>query len=105
MTPDIYLYEMIQLSDCGHYRSRVWQWFQEGRLVKRTLIDEQFVSKIGGRMRQKPQATPRWPVFNLTKLRATMTFKNLFIEHERTPEVEEWIKEEVADQEGAISDY
>jgi len=38
--PDTYLYEMIQLSDCGNYRSRVWQWFQDGRLVRRTLIDE-----------------------------------------------------------------
>ena len=28
-----------------------------------------------------------------------MTFKNLFIDHERTPEVEEWIKEESAEQE------
>lgn len=28
-----------------------------------------------------------------------MTFKNLFIEHERSPEVEEWIKEEAAEQE------
>jgi len=28
-----------------------------------------------------------------------MTFKNLFIEHERSAEVEEWIKEEIEDQE------
>lgn len=39
--PDSYLYEMIQLSDCGRYRSRVWQWFRDGRLTRRTLIDEQ----------------------------------------------------------------
>lgn len=39
--PGIYVYEMIHLSDCGRYRSRVWQWFRDGRLVKRTLIDEQ----------------------------------------------------------------
>ena len=32
---------MIRLSDCGHYRSRVWQWFRGGRLARRTLIDEQ----------------------------------------------------------------
>lgn len=38
--PDVHLYEMIQLSDCGKYRSRVWQWFRNGRLVQRTLIDE-----------------------------------------------------------------
>lgn len=43
--PGLHLYEMIQLSDCGKYRSRVWQWFRNGRLLQRTLIDEQFVSR------------------------------------------------------------
>lgn len=38
------LYEMIQLSDCGLYRNRVWQWYKNSRLVQRTLIDEQRVS-------------------------------------------------------------
>ncbi len=42
--PGTYLYEMIHLSDCGNYRARVWQWFREGRLTQRTLIDEQRVS-------------------------------------------------------------
>ena len=42
--PEAYLYEMIQLSDCGRYRSRVWQWFADGRLTGRTLIDEHRVS-------------------------------------------------------------
>ena len=42
--PDLYLYEMIQLSDCGRYRARVWQWFRQGRLMQRTLVDEQRVS-------------------------------------------------------------
>ncbi len=42
--PGIYLYEMIQLSDCSNYRSRVWHWFRDGRLFQRTLIDEQRVS-------------------------------------------------------------
>jgi hypothetical protein len=42
---DLHLYEMIQISDCGNYRNRVWQWFKNGRLFQRTLIDEQFVSK------------------------------------------------------------
>jgi hypothetical protein len=42
--PGIYVYEMIHLSDCAQYRSRVWQWFHDGRLIKRTLIDEQKVS-------------------------------------------------------------
>lgn len=40
----LYLYEMIQLSDCGNYRARVWQWFRDGRLWQRTLIDESRVS-------------------------------------------------------------
>jgi hypothetical protein len=42
--PGVYLYEMIQISDCGHFRSRVWHWFREGRLIQRTLIDEHKVS-------------------------------------------------------------
>ena len=42
--PDLYLYEMIQISDCGQYRARVWQWFRQGRLFQRTLVDEQRVS-------------------------------------------------------------
>ncbi len=42
--PGVYVYEMIQLSDCGRYRARVWQWFRNGRLERRTLIDEQKVS-------------------------------------------------------------
>ncbi len=32
-----------------------------------------------------------------------MTFKNLLIEHERSPEVEEWIEEEIQDQEKRYS--
>lgn len=42
--PNTYLYEMINLSDCGKYRSRVWQWISDGRLRMRTLIDETKVS-------------------------------------------------------------
>ena len=42
--PDLYLYEMIQISDCGRYRARVWQWFRQGQLSMRTLVDEQRVS-------------------------------------------------------------
>lgn len=42
--PDLYLYEMIQLSDDGESRARVWQWFKSDRLFKRTLIDERRVS-------------------------------------------------------------
>lgn len=42
--PDLYLYEMIQLSDDGRSRSRVWQWIKAGRIHMRTLIDEEKVS-------------------------------------------------------------
>ncbi len=42
--PDLYLYEMIQLSDDGKARARVWQWFKADRLFQRTLVDERFVS-------------------------------------------------------------
>jgi len=42
--PDMYLYEMIQISDCGNFRSRVWQWIKGGQTIRRTLIDEQRVS-------------------------------------------------------------
>jgi hypothetical protein len=41
---DLYLYEMIQLSDCGKYRHRVWHWYRHGRIVSRTLIDEERAS-------------------------------------------------------------
>lgn len=43
--PDLYLYEMIQLSDDGLSRSRVWQWFKADRLFQRTLVDEKFVTR------------------------------------------------------------
>ena len=42
--PDTYLYEMIQVSDCRRYRTRVWQWITGGRTRMRTLIDEEKVS-------------------------------------------------------------
>jgi hypothetical protein len=42
--PDTYLYEMIQNSDCGRYRTRVWQWIRGGQTRMRTLIDEHKVS-------------------------------------------------------------
>lgn len=40
----LYLYEMIQLSDDGNSRARVWQWFRDDRLIQRTLVDEQRIS-------------------------------------------------------------
>ena len=42
--PDLYLYEMIQLSDDNQSRARVWQWFKGDRLFQRTLVDERRVS-------------------------------------------------------------
>lgn len=43
--PDLYLYEMIQLSDDSQARARVWHWFKADRLMQRTIIDERFVSR------------------------------------------------------------
>ncbi len=42
--PDLYLYEMIQISDDGTARARVWHWFKNDRLLQRTLVDEIRVS-------------------------------------------------------------
>ena len=42
--PGLYFYEMIQLSDDGQSRARVWQWFRDDRLAQRTLIDEVKIS-------------------------------------------------------------
>jgi hypothetical protein len=35
-----YLYEMIQLSDDRTHRARIWHWFVDDRMVKRTIINE-----------------------------------------------------------------
>lgn len=43
--PDLYLYEMLQLSDCGKKRSRTWHWIRHGELVARTTVDEKLVSR------------------------------------------------------------
>lgn len=42
--PDLFLYEMIQLSDNGINRARTWQWFNQGVCFQRTLIDERFIT-------------------------------------------------------------
>lgn len=39
--PGSSLYEMIQLSPCGNHRCRTWHWFENNKIVKRTLITEQ----------------------------------------------------------------
>ncbi|MBO0603007.1 DUF3598 family protein [Sporosarcina sp. E16_3] len=41
--PNNYLYEMINLSPDGKHRARVWQWFENGELTKRTIIKEEKV--------------------------------------------------------------
>lgn len=38
-----WLYEMIQISANGQHRARTWHWFENGELVKRTLIKEKRV--------------------------------------------------------------
>ena len=43
--PSLYLYEMIQISDCGTARARTWHWFRNDRLFQRTLVDERRVSE------------------------------------------------------------
>ncbi|MFN7053927.1 DUF3598 domain-containing protein [Hyphomonas sp.] len=52
--PDLYLYEMIQISDDGQSRSRTWQWFKQDRLFQRTLIDETFISPDWKSWESKP---------------------------------------------------
>lgn len=41
---NMYLYEMIQVDESHNFRSRVWQWFRDGKCFQRTLIDEHRVS-------------------------------------------------------------
>ena len=43
--PELYVYEMIQISDCGKKRARTWQWIRDGELVARTAIEEKLVSR------------------------------------------------------------
>ncbi len=43
--PDLYVYEMIQLSDCGKKRTRTWQWIRNGDLELRTAIEEKLVTR------------------------------------------------------------
>lgn len=43
--PSLYLYEMIQISDCGTKRCRTWHWIRDGELETRTAIQETLVTK------------------------------------------------------------
>lgn len=38
-------YELVQLSACGKYRARAAQYVENGRIVMRTMIDEELVEK------------------------------------------------------------
>lgn len=40
LEPGLWFIEMISLSDDGQSRARTWQWFQDGKPLKRTLCDE-----------------------------------------------------------------
>jgi hypothetical protein len=42
---DSYIYEIVNISDCGHFRSRFAQWIEHGRVKLRTMVDEQLLSK------------------------------------------------------------
>lgn len=42
--PGAHFIEMIVLGASGEHRARTWQWFKDGRLVRRTLCDEQKVA-------------------------------------------------------------
>ena len=43
--PSLYLYEQIQISDCGQNRCRTWHWIRNGMLETRTAIQEIFVTR------------------------------------------------------------
>ena len=43
--PNQYVYEIINISDDGKYRTRMTQFLKAGRTTSRTLIDEELVSR------------------------------------------------------------
>ncbi|MFN7398269.1 MAG: hypothetical protein ACK5SX_04200 [Sandaracinobacter sp.] len=49
----LYLYEMIQLSDCGKKRLRTWQWIRDGEIEAWTAIDEKLVTRDWRRLETK----------------------------------------------------
>lgn len=53
---DVQFYEMINLSPCGRYKNRVWQWYRNGRLDRRTLVDEVLVER-DWRRHDRPEYT------------------------------------------------
>ena len=42
--PELYLYEMIQISDDGESRCRTWHWIRKGQLETRTAIQERLIT-------------------------------------------------------------
>lgn len=43
-SPGSVIWEMVQISPCGRFRSRVWQWLEDGRPKMRALIDEERIN-------------------------------------------------------------
>ena len=43
--PAQYVYELINISDDGQHRTRITQFLKDGRNTRRTLIDEDLVSR------------------------------------------------------------
>lgn len=43
--PGANFFEMITIGSTGEFRSRTWQWFRDGKLYRRTLCDEERVSR------------------------------------------------------------
>lgn len=39
--PDVYIYEIINISPCNNYRARTWHWFKNNQIFRRTLIKEE----------------------------------------------------------------
>jgi hypothetical protein len=39
--PGLHVYEIMQISDCNRYRTRMAQFLKDGRTFQRTLIDEE----------------------------------------------------------------
>ena len=39
--PNMYLYEMIQISPDNNHRARTWHWFKNDQIYQRTLIQEE----------------------------------------------------------------
>ncbi len=44
--PGVNFYEIICMGDDGNHRARTWHWFRNGRLIRRTLCDEQRVLPV-----------------------------------------------------------